>query len=105
MSLFNEVANFEKGRLTVDTCGVADADKPFETGISHPAYNDGDWVIVQLYKTKATAIRGHKKWVKLMTAKKLPKELKNVSTTETAKMVNVVANGEDWRTHKLTSKE
>ena len=32
-----------------------------------------------------------------MTAKKLPKELKDVSTAETAKLIDTVADGKDWR--------
>ena len=84
-----KVANFKKGGLIVDTCLVTDSGKKYETGVIHPKYNKGDWVIVELYDTKKEAKLGHKKWVKLMTAKKLPKSLKDVSTAGVAKLCDM----------------
>jgi len=84
------IANFEKDKLTVDTCAVTDSTEPFETGIKHPAYNSGAWVIVELYKTKELAQKGHDKWVKIMTTEKLPSELKEISTSEISQFAKAV---------------
>ncbi len=81
-----KVSRYEKNGLTVDTCAVTDSDKPFETAIQHKKYNDNKWIIVELYSTKAKSKIGHKKWVKQMTNKKLPFELKDVSTATIAKL-------------------
>jgi hypothetical protein len=96
-----KVDNFQKGELEIDTCAVTDADKPFETGICHPGYNEGEWVIVELYDTKEESQKGHKKWVKKMTNKKLPTTLKDVSSAEVATLKDT-ACGEDWRDKKMT---
>lgn len=85
-----KVACFEKDGLTVDTCLVTDSDKDYETRIEHPSYNDGAWVIVELYDTKEEAKKGHDKWVKIMNAEKLPPSLKDVSTATVAKLKNTV---------------
>jgi len=90
-----KVAWYEKINLKVDTCAVNDSDKPFETAISHPQYNDGDWIIVELYDTKEEAIAGHNKWVKTMTADELPKILKDVSSATIAKCYDIF--DKDWR--------
>jgi hypothetical protein len=92
-----KVANFEKGDLVVDTAAVTDADKPYETGIQHPAYNAGEWVIVELYDTKEEAQKGRNRWVKKMTGKKMPKELRDVSTAGTAKLIDAVRGDMSWR--------
>ena len=78
-----KVAHDEKDDWVVDTAAVSDSDEPFETGITHPRYNGGDWVIVGLYSTKEKAIVGHKKWIKKMSGK-LPKQLVDVSTCDAA---------------------
>ena len=80
------VANFTKDGIMVDTTEVYDSSQPYETAVEHPQYNDGSMVIVELYPTKEDAQKGHDKWVKIMTAKKLPKELKDVSTAHIAKL-------------------
>lgn len=86
-----KVDNFEgKNGLNVDTCSVTDSEKDYETGIMHNAYNNGDWIIVELYDTKEQAQKGHKKWVKKMTAKKLPNTLRDISTAEIAKVCDVM---------------
>ena len=71
----------EKG-LIVDTCLVTDSEQDYETGICHPAYNNGDWIIVEMYNEKEEAQKGHNKWVKIMTSKSLPKELKDISSSD-----------------------
>ena len=85
--------HYEKGDIIVDTCLVTDSHKPYETGICHPKYNVGDWVIVELYDTKEEAQVGHDKWVKKMTAKKLPSKLKDVSTCCSASMIREMDEG------------
>ncbi len=84
--------------LCVDTCMVTDSEKDYETAIGHPQYNDGKWVIVELYNTKEETQEGHNIWVKRMTGKKLPEQLKDVSTAEIAKLCDIV--GKDWRKYK-----
>ena len=69
------VANFAKNDLVVDTSSVTDGYKPFESGITHPQYNQGKWIIVEDYGTKKEAQIGHDKWVAIMTNKKLPAQL------------------------------
>jgi hypothetical protein len=79
-----KVSHYEQAGVCVDTCAINDSTKPFETGVVHPKYNNGRWIIVELYDTKKDAQVGHNKWVKTMTTKKLPKRLKDVSTCEVA---------------------
>lgn len=85
-----KVDNFKKDKIVVDTVRVTDSHKPFETGICHPDYKGGDWVIVELYDTKEEAQTGHDRWVKTMTAKKLPAVLNDVSTAEIFKIARVL---------------
>ncbi len=95
-----KVARFEnKKGLIVDTAAVSDSAQPYETGIVHPAYNGGKWVIVELYDSKKAAQIGHKKWVKKMTARALPKTLKDVSTAGIATFLSAVGD-DNWRTIK-----
>ena len=70
-----KVATTEIGGAVIDTCAVTDSARPFETGIQHPEYNGGKWVIVELYDTKGEAELGHKKWVELFSGNKLPPRL------------------------------
>lgn len=94
----HEVGQFDEDDIFVDTCSVNDAEQPFETAVAHPRYNDSKLVIVELYATEEEAKKGHDKWVKTMTAKDLPTTLKDVSTAETAKLVDLAAGEKDWRT-------
>ena len=64
----------------VDTCDVTDSEQPFETGIEHHSYNDGKWIIVEMYTTRKAAEKGHEKWVRVMREKKPPSSLRDVST-------------------------
>ena len=78
---------FEKGKLIVDTCYTIDTEY-WETGITDEKYESGnDWVIVEEYENEKEAKIGHKKWVKLMTAKKIPKSLKSIQ--EYSKVYNL----------------
>lgn len=79
------VANFQdKKGLSVDTSRVSDGSHPFETGVKHPRYYEGHWIIVQAYDTKEEAKAGHEVWVSLMTAKELPKVLKDCQNAKIA---------------------
>lgn len=77
-----KVARYEKDGVFVDTCAVTDSKQPYETAISHPNYNNDKLVIVEMYDTIEEAKKGHEEWVKRMTAKELPKSLKDVSTSD-----------------------
>lgn len=82
-----KVARYEKSDLLVSTAQVTDSDYPFETAVGHPNYNKGKLVIVEHYESRVAAEQGHKRWIKTMTQKRLPKSLKDVSTSEIAKLV------------------
>ncbi len=94
-----KVARYEKGNVMVDTAMVSDAEQPYETAVAHPQYNEGNMVIVELYDTKEEAEKGHKKWVKIITNKKLPNELKDVSSSKISKVSDKIG-GKDWRIKK-----
>jgi hypothetical protein len=92
-----KVARFEESGLIIDTAAVTDSSQPYETGIKHPKYRGGNWIIVELYGSKSVAEAGHEKWVKTMTAKELPKSLKDVSTCDIIQLGSVLGmdlNGE-----------
>ena len=76
-----KIDSYEVGDVFVDTCAVSDSSQPYETAVAHPNYNEGKIIIVQMYDTKKQAQKGHDKWVKKMTAKELPKAIKDVSTS------------------------
>lgn len=91
-----KVARYEEDGITIDTCRVTDSDKPYETAIEHPSYNNGNWVVVELYDTKEAALVGHEKWVNKMSADDLPSELTDVSTSEVA-LLSSELGGNGWR--------
>jgi len=99
-----KVERYEKDGLFVDTCEVSDQPEPykFETAVAHPEYcNDDEMVIVQLYESEAEAILGHNKWVKLMTSKKLPDQLIDVSDIGLTKILDELEEeGENGRIFK-----
>ena len=98
-----KVEHFEDGDLIVDTCAVPDSVDPFETAVQHPLYNENKWVIVETYSDKEAAIVGHKKWVSIMTGNILPRELKDVSSAEIAKLCDVFDDpdsDDNWRKNK-----
>lgn len=72
-----KVARLEQGDLVVDTCVAPDTGK-FETGISHPDYDEGHFIIVEEYEDEEAAKEGHERWVAAMTASELPDELLDV---------------------------
>jgi hypothetical protein len=66
----------------IDTCAVSDGAQPFETAVEHKAYRKEGMVIVEAYSSKVAAEVGHKKWVKTMTAKRLPAKLVDCANAE-----------------------
>ncbi len=74
----------------ISTCSVTDSAAGFETAVKHPQYNNDTIIIVEEYTSKAKAEKGHAQWVKLMTAKKLPDQLMDVSKCEIAEICNAV---------------
>lgn len=89
----------DKNKICVSTVAVTDSDKPYETAIVHPRYDNGKVIIVQMYSTKDQAENGHKKWIKIMTSKELPKTIRDVSTADIAKFCDAVGGNDSWRVH------
>jgi hypothetical protein len=87
-----KVANTKVKKAVIDTCAVNDSTQNFETGIVHPQYNNGSWIIVEQYDTEEQSRIGHNKWVKLMKAKNLPQELKDVSTSGIALFISDISD-------------
>ena len=87
-------------KLIIDTCSVNDSTKEYETAISHPRYNKGKWIIVALYDTKKQAKKGHQSFIKKMTAKILPENLKDVSTAKIVSLFESFDNDKSWRNNK-----
>ena len=69
---------YEDGDKQVSTCSVTDGELEFETAITHPDYNDGEFVIVEAYATKDEAIIGHRKWIGIIESDYLPDTLTDV---------------------------
>jgi hypothetical protein len=111
-NIFSMVGNYEDrkvGRfddeatgLVVSTARVSDSDRPYETAIGHPGYNDGKYVIVEMYDTHEEAEAGHARWVGAMTGGDLPKSLRDVSEAEIAKLVDAASPEDGWREFPLT---
>lgn len=70
-----KVARHDGDDFYISTASVNDGSHPYETAICHPDYNDNKIVIVEAYDSRDAALTGHDKWVKKLTAKKLPKAL------------------------------
>uniref|UniRef100_A0A6H1ZH70 Uncharacterized protein n=1 Tax=viral metagenome TaxID=1070528 RepID=A0A6H1ZH70_9ZZZZ len=79
----------EEGEFLVDTAKVSDGKQPYETAVAHPYFNEGKVVIVEAYPTKKAANKGHKKWVNIMTADELPKELVDCCNAHIADLCNL----------------
>ena len=77
------------GSTIIDTCRVSDGEKPFETGIQCPKYNNNKWVIVEGYNTKEDAQKGHNKWVGVMSANNLPEKLVDCGNSEISKLCSI----------------
>ena len=70
----------------LSTASVTDGEKPYETAIAHPDYNDGKIIIIGYYDTKEDAQAGHDKWLNLILSDKLPTTLVDCANAETAKL-------------------
>lgn len=68
---------------SIDTCYVKEI-KKYQTGISHPSFNEWHWVIVEEYNDEVAAKTGHEKWVNTFE-KWLPKKLRDVINNITYK--------------------
>jgi hypothetical protein len=87
-----KVARYEQGGLFISTALVNDSDDPYETAVAHPAYNDGEIVIVETYGDLDSAKAGHEKWVSIMTRPELPAKLVDTSTALIAKLCRATGN-------------
>ncbi len=96
-----KVDRYQKDDLLVSTAMVNDSDKPFETAVQHPAYNDNEIIIVQTYDSKEEAQEGHNLWVKLMTNKNMPEILTDVSTAKIMKFREMLGQPEKRHVRKL----
>jgi hypothetical protein len=70
--------------LCVDTASVTDGAHPYETGVEHPDFDEGRWIIVEAYDTREDALAGHDRWVAIMTADVLPDVLVDCANSEIA---------------------
>ncbi len=84
------VENTKVGGGEVDTVMVTDSEEPYETGICHPQYNEGSWVIVEMYNTKEEAKEGHKRWVEVFSKDELPIKLQDVGTSAISELCAMV---------------
>lgn len=83
-----KVNRYEADDLVIDTAYVTDGNQSYETGISHPEYNQGDWIIVEAYDNKEDALKGHERWVLRMTSENLPSSLKDCKNSEIANSID-----------------
>ena len=84
------IGTYTKDGVFVDTARVTDTQKPYETGIEHPLYNDGVMIIVEYYDTKEDAAKGQERWVKLLTSEELPSQIVDVSTCMAANILRKI---------------
>lgn len=87
MSMFGnyesrKIGRYDSDDLSVSTARVNDGNQPFETGVMHPDYNDGKWIIVDAYDTAEEAKEGHEMWVKIMTSDELPDTLEDCNNSK-----------------------
>jgi hypothetical protein len=71
------ISRTEIGKTIVSTVSNDEVDYHFETGISSPLYNGGDWIIVSIYKTYEEAEKGHEKWATAFFDKEYPEFLED----------------------------
>lgn len=65
----------------------------WETAISHPKYNEGNWIIVEEYQGEYDAKTGHDKWVHLLETDTLPNEIEDVGGGIIGKICNALSGG------------
>ena len=71
--------NTKSKTWTIDTCLPSDTNT-WETGIKAKNIDSENWVIVEQYKSKEEAGKGHNKWIKFMKTK--PKKLYDIFVGE-----------------------
>ncbi len=98
-----KVENTNVGLAEIDTCAVTDSQQPFETGIKHPRYNDGEWVAVEMYDNKEEAVAGHSKWCNYFKNGKLPPSLRDVSSAGAKLLVEKVGAFEECEVFELSA--
>ena len=81
-----KIDRYEKDDLMVSTVSIANGNKPYETGIGHPLYNDGKIIVVEAYDDEESAQEGHNKWVDIMTTDPLPLSLEDCCNAEIGQM-------------------
>ena len=96
-----KVDRYEDGVMVISMAAVDDSDKPYETAVAHPNYNDGKFVIVSTYDSRLEAEIGHQAWVQIMTAETLPVTLNDVSTAFVTALMDAIG-GTDWRAKSET---
>jgi len=80
----------------ISTAKVNDGRKPYETAVEHNKYNNGEMVIVECYDTKTEAKEAHTKWVKTMTAKKLPTKLIDCNNSKIQQLCTELGGNLDY---------
>ncbi len=96
-----KVDRFEDGPMFVSTAMVTDSEKPYETAICHPEYNNGKIVIVETYDSRKAAQNGHARWVSKMTASELPETITDASGAFVASLADAFGS-ENSRIKKRT---
>ena len=81
------VARYDTDTLLVDTAAVGDANRPFETAIKSPEYNDDKWIVVEAYDTRHDAVAGHDRWVATMKTEPLPPSLTDCANSPWAESI------------------
>ena len=85
-----KIDNYSANGCVVDTCMVSDGNQPFETGVSHPDYGSGKWIIVESYGSPEDAQSGHNQWVSKMTNEPLPEQLIDCKNAEISTFIDDV---------------
>lgn len=97
------VARYEGDKdCFVSTAMVTDSNRPYETAICHPEYNDGRVIVVESYDTKEQALTGHARWEKMFVDNDIPDEIEDVSQSE---ITNWARNALGKIIYKKTNKD
>ena len=92
------VARFDdkESGLFISTARVTDGEKPIETAVAHPDYNDGDIVIVAKYDTEEQATEGHANWIAWMTTEPLPEKLVDCGNSGISQLCEMVGLDKEY---------
>lgn len=94
------IDNYDKDGVVVDTSSVNDGEHPYETGVCHPKYNEGKWIIVEAYDTKEMSQVGHDKWVGIMTSPDLPDCLVDCNNSGISNILVAVAGDDELKFYR-----